>query len=321
MKIRELELLVRVARTGSMTQAAQQLHLTPGAVSAAVGRIEEELGVRLFERTTRSLRPTEDGLVVLQGCEEVLARWRSTLDDLRRDDEIEGTVHLSAPVDTTYQLLEGVLVALSDAHPGLRVQVHTGDSVRHLHRDAIDMAIRYGAIRDGGVIKRLLTHQFGVLVASPGYLERHGAPREPEELAAHRCLTLPIGGAPRRVWPLERGGEVYEVEIDSPLCSDGHLSRVWAVEGRGIALKSLFDVLDDLEAGRLVRVLPGYAAGPYPIHAVFPSRRFLSARVRVVDEAITALFEARVARCQRWLDEHEPRLAARARARGAAGGA
>lgn len=305
MKIRDMELLVRVAETGSMTVAARQLHLTPAAVSAAVQRVEASLGLRLFERTTRSLHATEDGLVVLEGCADVVARWTRTLDEARgAGAELEGHVHLSAPADTTYQLLEDGVAELAAAHPRLRVVLWTSDAIQQLHRDAIDMAIRYGALPDSGLTARRLVQREAILVASPEYLQNRGAPEHPRDLAQHDLVTLQRGGSPTLSWSLRRSdGEDWTVPVDSPLCGNGYLSRRWALAGRGVAYKNLFDVIDDLEAGTLRRVLPDWSGGLVPIHAVFPSRRFLPARVRALDAAIGARFAARDARCARWLGE------------------
>lgn len=296
-----MELLVRVAQTGSMTLAARQLHLTPAAVSAAVQRIENAIGVRLFERTTRSLRPTDEGRVVIDGCKEVAELWQRTLDDARgRRTELEGMVHVSAPADTTYEVLESLTAELCNEHPKLQVVLHTGDAIQHLHRDAIDMAIRYGSLQDSTLTARKLAEQPTVLVASPEYIETRGSPSTPQELAEHRCLTLQLSSVPVLSWQLHGEGKDHNIGLTSPLCGDGYLARRWAVAGMGIALKSLFDVIDDLEAGRLVPVLPAYLGASTAIHAVFPSRRFQRARVRALHAAIAPHFAARSARCEAW---------------------
>ncbi len=301
-KIHEMKLLMRVAETGSMTLAARQMHLTPAAVSAAVGRVEEALGIRIFERTTRSIHPTDEGLVVLEGCQDVVERWHRALEEVQgAARQLVGTIHLSAPADTSYEVLAPVIVGLAEAHPELRVVVHSSDAVQHLHRDAIDMAIRYGPLEDSGLTARKLAECPGVLVAAPAYLERRGSPRAPKELSGHRCVTLQLSSAAVTSWRLHREGAAQEVTLQSPLCGDGYLARRWAVAGVGIARKSLFDVIDDLEAGRLVRVLPEYTSGSVAIHAVFPSRRYLPARVRALDAAISSEFTARAARCVAWL--------------------
>ncbi len=302
MKIREMELLMRVAQTGSMTVAAQQLHLTPAAVSATVLRIEGAIGVRLFERTTRSVHPTDEGLMVIGGCQDVVDRWRRILEEAKgRRAELEGTVHLSAPADTTYQILEPIVASLCVEHPRLRVVVETSDAVQHLHREAIDMAVRYGPLDDSTLSARKLVDLPGILVAAPSYLARRGAPVTPQDLADHRCLTLQRSTAPTGTWQLRRGAEIHAQTLESPLCGDGYLVRRWAIAGMGIALKSLFDVIDQLEDGQLVRALPDYAGAPLAIHSVFPSRRFQTARVRAVHTAIASHFAARAARCRAWL--------------------
>ncbi len=293
-----MTLLVRVGETGSMTRAARQLNLTPAAVSATVRRVEVALGVRLFDRTTRVLKPTDEGLVVIAGCQRIVDSWQITLEDARASgSELVGTVHLSAPADTTYQIVAPVLVELREAHPQLQVVVHASDTVQHLHREAIDIAVRYGPLQDSGLTARRLAEHPGVLVAAPAYLERHGHPQTPADLTEHRCITLQLASVAFTEWTLYADGRPYTVSLRRPLCGDGYLARRWAIAGVGIAFKSLFDVIDDLEAGRLVRVLPAYAAETSAIHVLFPGGRHQPARVRAVDAALTAAFAARSARC------------------------
>ena len=270
MKIRDMELLVRVAETGSMTLAAQQLHVTPAAVSAAVQRIEEAIGVRIFQRTTRSLTVTDEGVRVIDGCLDVVARWQRTVEAAReRRTGVAGTIHLSAPADTTYQILESIVVAVCAEHPALRVVLDTSDVVKHLHGGAIDMAIRYGPLQDSTLLARKLAECPAILVASRAYLAEAGTPDRPQALSGHRCLTLQLSGEPTVRWELNGNGESHALTLDSALCGDGYLARRWAISGMGIAFKSLFDVIDDLENGRLVHVLPEYAGRPMAIHAVF----------------------------------------------------
>ena len=315
-----MDLLVRVAETGSMTMAARQLHMTPAAVSAIVKRVEEAIGVRLFERTTRSIQPTEEGQVILEGCQDVVERWQRTLEEARGAvQELSGTVHISAPADTSYQVVAPVVVALTREHPELRVVVHSTDALQHLHRDAIDMAIRYGPLPDSELSARKLVELPGVLVAAPSYLERWGRPETPAALADHRVITLQLSSVAVTTWTLHGGGGVQRVPLRSPLCGDGYLARRWAIDGEGIALKSLFDVIDDLEAGRLVRVLPDHASEPGAIHVVFPGREYLPVRVRALDAALGSAFSDRARRCQEWLGSgrrsgrRRPRAGARPR--------
>lgn len=302
MKLDEMTLLLRVAQTGSMTLAARQLNMTPAAVSATIKRVEESLGVRIFERTTRSVQPTDEGVVVLEGCQRIVALWQQTIEEAcGAKHELVGTVHVSAPADTTYQLVAPVVAALAQAHSRLQIVVHSSDVVHHLHRDALDMAIRYGSLHDSTLTARRLAQWPGVLVASPSYLQRQGQPRTPDDLYGHRALTLQLSSVPITTWTLFHDTGACEVSLQSLLCGDGFLARRWAVDGMGIALKSLFDVIDDLEAGRLVQVLTSYTSGPVPIHAMFPSHQHMPARVRALDAALTLAFDARSERCAQWL--------------------
>lgn len=302
MKIHDMTLLVRVAEAGSMTRAAKQLHLTPAAVSAAVQRMEKHLGVRLFERTTRSLRPTDEGLVVLEGCIDIVDRWHHTLDQVQGDTaSLEGIIHLASPADTAYHVLQSVIVDFCLQHPLLRVVLSVSDTIQHLHRDALDMAVRYGPLQDSTLTARLLYNGPAILVASPDYIRTMGTPDTPQSLTQHRCVTLQLSNVPVLRWQLHGADTHHTIAVQSPLCGDGHLTRQWALAGRGIALKSLFDVIDDLEAGRLVRVLPDYTGGRMPIHLIFPSRRFQPARVRALSEAIVAHVSTRATRCHGWL--------------------
>lgn len=306
MKTDEMDLLLRVAETGSMTRAARQLHRTPAAVSAAVLRIENDLKVRIFERTTRTLHPTEEGQVVLEGCRDVLSRWQRTLDDARdQRAQLAGTVHLAAPADTSVQLLEPLLAQLCRDHPQLRVVLAVSDSVQQLHQESLDLAIRYGVLDDSRLLARRLAEAPLVLVAAPAYLDEAGHPDTVEALAEHRCISLHTANQPQVEWELHGADDRRRhFRVPGPLCADGHLARRWALAGMGIAMKSLFDVIDDLEQGRLQRVLPALTGGAGPIHAVTPSRRFQPARVQALMDALVDAFAARAERCGAWLAAH-----------------
>lgn len=238
----------------------------------------------------------------MEGCKDVVQRWQRALEDAHgATHELQGVIHVSAPADTTYVVLAPVVVAVSAAHPKVQVVLHSSDAVQPLHREAIDMAIRYGPLQDSGLSARKLAEWPAVLVAAPAYLEQRGRPRSPAELAAHRCVTLQISSVAVSEWTLFGDAGAESVALRSPLCADGYMARRWAIEGQGIALKSLFDVIDDLQAGRLLRVLPTWATAPMPIHLLFPSRRYLPARVRALSDAVVAHFSARSDRCAAWL--------------------
>ena len=303
MKLQEMQVLVRVGETGSMSTAARQLHLTPAAVSATIKRVEERLGIRLFERTTRTLHATDAGQAVLDGCRSILSEWSRTLEAIRGEDaELAGTVVISSPADTAYTIVQPLVAELSARHPGLHVVVDVSDGIQHLHRAAIDLAIRYGRLPDSSLTARLLARSHPILVAAPDYLQHHPPLRTPSDLVHHRCLTLRLAGVPTTTWSLHTDAGRVDVHLRRTLCGDGYLVKRWARAGRGIAWKAHLDVIDDLESGRLVQVLPAATGVKKAIHAVFPSRNFQPARVRTVAALLQAAFAERQQRCRAYLE-------------------
>lgn len=305
MHLDDLQLFIQVARSGSFSAAARQLALTPAAVSSTVKRIETSLQRRLIERSTRALRLTPEGERFLDTCEALTARWAEGTAALRSDPgAVDGEVQLAAPADTTYQLLSPWLAPWLAAHPGLRLSLHVSDRLHDVRRESVDIAVRYGALPDSGLVARPLCSGPRIAVASPAYLRRRGTPRTPAELVGHDCLLWMLGGRANRDWRFWRGqhlrGEGELVRVAGVLCGDGSLARHWALQDRGIASKALCDVLDDLEAGRLVQVLPGHRGDEVPVHALLPSRAYLPARVRVVLERLVERFADLQRRMDAW---------------------
>jgi DNA-binding transcriptional LysR family regulator len=210
---------------------------------------------------------------------------------------------LSAPVDTTQQVVAEAVAGFCSAHPSIRVVVHPTDALQNVLADALDVSVRYGALLDSTLVARKLAESPRVFVASPEYLERRGAPKTADDLEQHRLLTLQLGNSAERSWRLFRSGSKRDLHVDSPLCGDGLVVRRWAIAGHGIAFKALFDVVDDLQSGQLVRVLPDVRGAVVPIHAVFPSKTFIPARVRSLVDHLADAFSVRQSRCQSLSEE------------------
>lgn len=229
-------------------------------------------------------------------------RWQQTLEELQSPNAIHaGTVRIAAPGDTAYQILAPAILNLSRIQPRLQVVLHCGDTLQHLHRDAIDMAVRYGKLKDSNLMARKISEQPSVLVAAPSYLQQHGSPKTPAELVEHRTITLQLASTPQDSWTLRAFKNKEQIRLDNPLCADGHQARQWALQGHGIAMKSLFDVIDDLESGKLAQVLPKFTGPTMAIHLLFPSKRDVPARVRAVEQLLRHVFESRDHRCTAWL--------------------
>jgi DNA-binding transcriptional LysR family regulator len=292
MHLDDLSLFLRVAQTQSLSEAARQLDQTPSAVSARLKRIEEELGVRLVERTTRSLRLTPEGERFMQTCDTMTSAWSRGQSMLRQDARsMEGRIHVAAPTDTSSQFLGEWIGEYINAHPRLAVTLRVGDRMHDLPREAVDIAVRYGELNDSSMIGRLLVRARRVVVASPEYLHRSAPLLCPADLVNHRCLAWLTRDQPKVQWSfVSPAGASETVSVKPALCGDSLLVRQWAVRGDGVAYKADVDVAADLRAGRLVRLLAEYEGEAVPISAVMPSGRFVPGRVRAMVDHLARRF-------------------------------
>jgi len=292
MQLDDLGLFLRVAQTQSLSEAARQLNQTPSAVSARLKRIEEELGVRLVERTTRSLRLTPEGERFMLTCDTMTSTWTRGQSMLRQDSQaVEGRIQIAAPTDTSAQFLSDWIGDYVAAHPLLAVTLRVGDRMHDLPREAVDIAVRYGELSDSSMISRTLVHARRYVVASPKYLERSAQLLCPADLVNHRCLAWLTRDQAKVQWTFTSpSGATETVTVKPALCGDSLLVRQWAVRGDGVAYKANVDVAGDIRAGRLVRLLTEYEGEAVPISAVMPSGRFVPTRVRAMVDHLASRF-------------------------------
>ena len=292
--IADLQVLVQTARGGTLTAAARALGITPAAASATLKRLESQLGTRLFERSTRAMRLTPQGQILL----DYAARAFELLDEGQSQVHADratlvGTVRVAAPSDLTRTVLLPLFDEFMQAHPGLQLQLSVADRVLDVMRDEVDVAIRYGALADSRLVARTLADAYPICSAAPDYLRRHGTPRTPQDLAQHNCITFDRGGRRHRVWRFCRDGQWTEVRVDGDRSvDDASLAREWALAGRGIILKSEIDVGRDVASGALLPLLTEWRTEPYPLHALLPSGRFVPNRVRALVDFLVERFSA-----------------------------
>jgi DNA-binding transcriptional LysR family regulator len=175
----------------------------------------------------------------------------------------------------------------------VQLSLSVGDRLLDVTRDEVDVALRYGALADSRLVARPFALTNPLLTASPAYLRRHPAPKTPQDLVHHNCLTFDRGGRRHRTWRFAQNGQWTEVRVKGDRSvDDASLAREWAVAGLGIVLKSALDVREDLRKGALVRLLPEWDTEPYPLHALLPSGRFVPARVRALVNFLALKFEA-----------------------------
>jgi DNA-binding transcriptional LysR family regulator len=278
LRFTDLELFVRSSALGSFTAAAHEADLLPGQVAAAIKRLERDLDVRLFARTTRSLRLTAEGELYLPTAQRVLDTLRQGQEQLHGSHStLRGVLQVSAPSDIGRNLLLPWLSAFRREHPALSLRFFLSDQIADFSRDPVDIAIRYGLNQDANYIALpLAPWNRRVLVASPAYLARHGRPRTPDELLQHDCLLYLQHNRVFDKWQLGN----RTVQVRGPLVSDdADVVRRWALEGEGIVYKSWLDVSVNIAAGELEILLPDHQGEATPVTLVCPHRKQLSPAV------------------------------------------
>ncbi|MDT8909281.1 DNA-binding transcriptional regulator, LysR family [Pseudomonas sp. NFACC49-2] len=298
-RIDDLALFVRTAALGSFSNAAREVDLLPGQVAAAIKRLERELDVRLFARSTRSLRLTAEGEQYLPNAQTVLDTLREGREKIRRESaELRGVLQVAAPSDLGRNVLLPWLSEFRHRHPQLSLRYFLSDQVADMFRDPVDVAIRYGQLDDANYIALpLAPWNRRVLVASPDYLHKHGRPRTPDDLLHHDCLLYTLHGRVYDKWRL--GARV--VSVSGPLFSDdADVVRRWALAGEGITYRSWLDLNDDIGAGRLEVLLPDHPGEPLPLSFVCPHRKQFSAAVQQLHSLLRSRFAE--------LEERSPKL-------------
>lgn len=278
---KQISAFVNVATRGSLSAAARIEGVTPAIIGRRLDALEGRLGVKLLIRTTRKLTLTFEGQAFLEDCQKVL-------NDLANAEaavslggvQASGYLKVSAPAGFGRQHVAPLVGEFMGANPEVRVNLNLSDRLVDLINENIDCAIRIGELTDSSLVSVRLGEMRRMVVASPAYLVAHGVPRTPADLAAHNCLSL----GQQRGWVFRdpASGEVQTLKVGGNFeCNDGAVLHEWALAGRGLAWRSLWEVGGDLREGRLTSVLDAWQAPPMGIYAVFPQRRHLPLRVRL----------------------------------------
>jgi DNA-binding transcriptional LysR family regulator len=283
-----LETFVAVVEAGGFSRAAERLETTAGAVSRRIAALEERLGLRLLNRTTRKFSLTEAGEQYFRDVGAILQALTEAEDRISHHAvEPTGSLRVAAPLSFGVRALAPLLPAFAARHPGLRVSLDLDDRLVDLLATGADVALRIGALGDSSLVARRIGEVRRLVCASASYLERRGEPRTPADLARHACLHYSNVGL-KEEWTFvgAQGDEV--VAVDGPLCANnGDVLRRAAMGGMGIVSLPDFIVAEDLAAGRLRRVLADYDTRPLPLSALWPSRQFVPAKVRAFVDFLT----------------------------------
>ena len=293
-RLGDMRLFVEAAALGSLSAAGRKLGLSPAAASARLIKLESALRTRLFDRTTRQLRLTEEGRFYLQQCWVALRAIDEAEAGLQASGkEVRGKVRISASADFGRNLLNDWLQDFSALYPDLKIALTLSDSVSNLLQDDLDLAIRFGQPQDSSLIARQVAPNWRVLCASPEYLARHGEPETPADLARHTFIVLVTSTGPLNTFHFVVGGQPWDHVVpmsEAWETNDGALAREWALAGHGIARKTIWDAAMDIRAGRLKVVLPDFCIREAGVYAVLHSNRYRSPRVRVLLDFLVERF-------------------------------
>lgn len=289
-----MESFVRVVESGTFVAAAERLGLSTSSLSRLVAELEQHLGARLLNRTTRRLSLTESGQAYYERCVTLLADVAEA-EALAGQSaaQARGTVRLTCSYNMAEQRVAPAIATFVRAHPAVRFELVVSDRIIDLVEEGYDLAIRVGPVGGERLVARRLGSMRLVLCAAPSYLQRHGMPERPADLASHNSLTYAYSASPR-VWRFTGpGGTTEEIRVSGNLLANsGEALRAAALEGMGIIYEPDFLVEPALRTGGLVRLLSQYDGAAGDIWAVYPSRRHLSLKVRLFVDHMAAAFDA-----------------------------
>ncbi|WP_426197350.1 LysR family transcriptional regulator [Massilia sp. DWR3-1-1] len=280
----ELDFFAVLARLHSLSGAARALGMTPPAASRRLAQMEARLGVRLVNRSTRTLSLTREGDIYLAHALAILA-------DLRRMDEavsggaaaLRGLLRVNATLGFGRTTIAPLLSAFARQHADIALELTLSDSPVDLVGDGVDLAVRFGAVPDQRLHARLLMSNRRYLCASPRYLERHGVPATLADLARHRCIVHRQNDDAHGVWRFSRDGQDEVMKVGAAMASnDGDVVLGWALDGHGILIRSEWDAAKYLASGRLVRLLEDFTLPSADLFAYYASKTGQPARARAL---------------------------------------
>jgi DNA-binding transcriptional LysR family regulator len=294
-RFQEMKVFAAVVEAGSFTGGAQALDMSKAAVSRYVGELEERLGLRLLNRTTRKLSPTGEGEIFYARCRELLDNLDEAEAEITsRSGEAAGLLKVNVPVTFGLMHLAQLWPAFLARHPKLAIDITLSDRVADLVEEGYDIAVRIGQLSASSLIARRLASTRMVLCASPAYLERRGAPAHPADLLQHDVISYSLFASGENWSFTGPDGEVSVKVAPRVRTNSGDTCRAAALQHQGIILQPTFIVGADLAQGTLVEIMPGYRAVELGIHAVYPSRKFVSPKVRLLIDFLVEAFAAPV---------------------------
>lgn len=290
-KFSDMAMFVSVVKHQGLAAAGRELGLSPATMTARLQGLEERYGVKLLNRSTRHISLTDAGALYHKACLEILENVKETENlILNGVKEVKGALKISAPKDVGKQFILPILSEFCEQYPEVVPYLYLNDDVSNIAESGIDIVIRYGELADSNLISRRLSSSHRVLCASPKYLEKYGTPLTPQDLVNHSCLAMVRSNEELKTWHFQDTDKKNVITVlPKRFSDDGEVIRHWALEGAGIALKSILDVQDDIDNLRLVTVLNGYMANfntstsvsSADLNVVYMSKKYQPKRIRL----------------------------------------
>lgn len=293
-KFEAMRVFCSVIEAGGFAPAADRMGLSTSAVSRHVAQLEAHLNVRLLNRTTRRMSPTDEGFAYFERCTQLLADLEETeasvSGEARRP---RGRLRLTAPIALATLRLAPAFATFSRQYPEITLDIQLSDNVADFAEEGLDLAIRVGRVGSENLVARHIGETELLVAAAPDYLKRAGTPSSPDDLARYDCLTYTYSSIGNQ-WSFEdKAGKTISTRIGGPInANNGMLLAEIAAAGGGIALAPCFILQPLIDSGRLQRILPEWGTPRLPIHAVYPTRRHLSAKVQAMTAFLTDWFAA-----------------------------
>ena len=286
-----IKTFVRVYELGNMSAAARDQRISAAVASARIAALEEHLNVRLFQRTTRMLNPTEQGMIFYRGACKILEAVDEAEAEISNVTQTpRGSLHIAAPLGMGQRLIAPAVPAFKELYPLIDIRLRLSDRKLDLAGEGLDAAFFLGVPEDSSLRIRKIADCERVLCAAPEYVARKGMPETSESLKtdAHDCLNLRYAGAPEFQWPLQTPEGVKRIAVSGPFESDhGDVLTQWALAGYGIILKPLFEIADYLKSGTLVTVLENEPPVPIQMACLYAHRRRQDPKTRLLIEFMT----------------------------------
>ena len=280
-QFKQISTFTEVATRGSLSAAARAEGIAPAMIGRRLDALEERLDVKLLQRTTRKIALTTEGLAFLEDCQRILADLEEAETAVsERSAKASGQLTISAPAGFGRQHVAPLIPSFLSENREVKLSLSLNDRIVDLIGEGIDVAIRIASLTDSNLIGVKLADNKRVVVASPAYIQRHGAPTTLDELSNHNCLAI-SGNGSQRGWTFRQNGKNLVLKVEGNMvCNDGEVLHDWAMSGKGLAWRSMWEVGSEIESGKLVTVLDEFNAPGNDIYAIFAQRRHLPLRIR-----------------------------------------